>query len=83
MPQYNIQLRTDERVWETLQVESEDQGALRLEVARFVGELLRDHADKIWIDQEWRVDVTDPTGLILFVMHLMVTNAAASVPMRR
>ncbi|TGX52659.1 hypothetical protein E5A73_13500 [Sphingomonas gei] len=82
MPHYNIELRTQNRVWETLQVERDDQKALRIEVARFVGELLRDHADKIWEDKDWRVDVTDESGLILFIMNLMVTDSPAAVPLR-
>jgi hypothetical protein len=83
VPQYNIELRSQERVWETLAVESADQTALRVEVAKFVGELLKDHAEKIWIDEDWRVDVTDHTGLILFVMQITVINAAAAAPLRR
>lgn len=83
MPLYHIELRTADRVWDTIDVERDDQTALRIEVARFVGELLKDHADKIWVDADWRVDVTDHRGTILYVMHLAVTNAAASVPMRR
>ena len=82
MSLYNIELRTQDRVWETLVVEKEDVTELRIEVAKFVGELLRDHAAKIWVDEDWRVDVTDSKGLILFVMHLNVTNSAASAPMR-
>jgi hypothetical protein len=46
---YNIELRTEQRVWETLLIESADLTALRIEVACFVGELLKDHAGKIWI----------------------------------
>jgi hypothetical protein len=83
VPKYNIELRTQERVWETLSVEKGDQTEVRIEVAKFVGELLKDHAAKIWEDEDWRVDVTDHTGLILFSMQLMVTDAAAAMPMRR
>lgn len=82
MPKYNIELRTQDRVWETLAVDCDNQSELRIEVARFVGELLKDHAAQIWADEEWRVDVTDSTGLILFIMHLIVTDSAAAAPMR-
>ncbi|OWK32196.1 DUF6894 family protein [Sphingomonas mucosissima] len=83
MPSYHIELRTHDRVWETLDIDRENQTDLRIEVARFVGELLRDHAGKIWEDKDWRVDVTDQSGLILFVMQLFVTDSAAAIPMRR
>ena len=77
MAKYNIELRTEQRVWETLLIESADLTALRIEVACFVGELLKDHAGKIWIDEDWRVDVTDEKGLILYVMHVSAVQAPA------
>ena len=81
MPNYNIELRTADRVWETLLVERDDHDGLRIEMARFVGELLKDHAGKIWEDQDWRIDVTDETGLILYVMHILATDSVATVPL--
>ena len=83
MPHYNIELRNSERVWKTLEVERPDTAALRVEVARFVGSLLKDHADQIWADQDWRVDATDDSGLILFILHVFATNSAAAAVPRR
>jgi hypothetical protein len=83
VPRYNLEIRTQNRVWETLTIDAEDHTAVRIEVGRFVGELLKDHARQIWVDEDWRVDVTDQSGLILFVMHLFVTNMAAMAPPRR
>jgi hypothetical protein len=83
MPHYNIELRSADRVWETLDVDRDDIAALRVEMARFVGQLLRDHAEQVWIDQDWRVDVTDDRGLILYVMHIFATDTAATFPLRR
>lgn len=83
MALYNIELRTANKVWETLEVESVDVHELRIEMARFVGELLKEHAEQIWSDQIWRVDVTDEKGLILFVMHISATDTAATVPLER
>ena len=77
MAHYNIELRTEKRVWETLAVDSADLTALRVEVASFVGDLLKEHAQKIWVDEDWRVDVTDERGLILYVMHLSTVQAPA------
>jgi hypothetical protein len=82
MALYHIELRTADQVWETLDVERDDVEGLRIEMARFVGELLKDHAGKIWVDKDWRVDVTDDTGLILYVMHLFATDSAATMPLR-
>ena len=82
MARYNIALRTESHVSETLAVEMSDLTELRVEVARFVGQLLRDHANQIWVDEDWRVDVTDESGLILYVMQLTATNSAATASIR-
>jgi hypothetical protein len=37
----------------------------RLDLAQFVGELLKDHAELTWVDKDWQVDVTDAGGIIL------------------
>jgi hypothetical protein len=80
VPLYHIELRTANRVWQTLDIEKDGLLALRIEMARFVGQLLQDHAQQIWADEDWRVDVTDESGLILYVMHLSATNTAATRP---
>jgi hypothetical protein len=51
---------------------------LRLDLARFVGELLKDHAELIWADQDWQVDVTDASGLILYVLHISAAETPAT-----
>jgi hypothetical protein len=56
----------------------EDLMALRIEMARFVGELLRDHAELIWADEDWQVDVTDGAGLILYVIHVSAMKTSAT-----
>ena len=78
MAKYHIELRTESTVWETLNVEREKLTDLRVELARFVGELLKEHAQKIWVDEDWRVDVTDETGLILYVMHISASETPAT-----
>jgi hypothetical protein len=51
-------------------------------LARFVGELLKDHAEQIRVDEEWRVDVTDDQGLILYVMEIGASDSAATMGYR-
>ena len=66
-----------------LQVDRDDLTALRIELARFVGELLKDHAEQIWVDEEWRIDVTDQAGLILYVMEITTSDTAATMGLPR
>ncbi len=83
MARYFIQLRTESNVREALAIERESLTDLRIEMARFVGELLKDHASQIWADEDWHVDVTDESGLILYVMQISATNTAATMPVFR
>ena len=83
MSRYNIGLRTHSHLRETLAVERDDLASLRIELARFVGELLRDHAGQIWTDEDWRVDVTDENGLILYVMEISASESPATMPLAK
>ena len=49
----------------------------RVESVRLSGELLRDQAEQFWQGPEWRVDVKDAAGLVLFSLTIMVTEAPA------
>jgi hypothetical protein len=79
MAKYNINIRTESHIAETLSVESDDHTALRVELARFVGELLKDHAELLWVDEDWQIDVSDDVGLILYVMHISALRTPATM----
>jgi hypothetical protein len=78
MPVYNINIRTESHIADTLQVDRADHTALRLELAKFVGEMLKDHAGQVWIDEDWQIDVSDESGLILYVMHISAMKTPAT-----
>jgi hypothetical protein len=78
MPVYNINIRTASHIADTVQTTKESLTDLRIEMARFVGELLKDHAALIWEDQDWQVDVTDEAGLILYVLNISASDTAAT-----
>jgi hypothetical protein len=80
---YNIELRTESHVSETVTLEMEDLTALRVDIARFVGQMLSDHAKQIWVDEDWRVDVTDDQGLILYVMQIQAMCAPVTKNLQR
>lgn len=77
MAKYSINIRTESHIADTVRVEKDDLTALRLELAQFVGEMLKDHAELIWSDEEWQIDVTDDVGLILYVMNISATQSPA------
>jgi hypothetical protein len=78
MSAYRINIRTESHIADSVKVEMENLTDLRVEMARFVGELLQDHAALIWADQDWQVDVTDATGLILYVLHISAADTPAT-----
>ena len=43
---------------------------------------MKDHAEQIWVDEDWRVDVTDERGLILYVMEISASETAATKPLK-
>ena len=83
MPRFHIELRSTSHVATTLKIERDDLAALRIEVAQFVGELLKDHAGQIWKDEDWQVEATDEKGLILFTLNVFASDAAATMMPRR
>lgn len=79
MPKYNIDIRTESHIADTLVVEQPDHTALRMEMARFVGELLKNHAELIWTDEDWQVDVSNEAGMILYVINISAMKTAATM----
>lgn len=83
VPHFHIELRSTSHVTTTVETEQDNLRALRVEVAQFVGELLKDHAAQIWADEDWEVEATDENGLILFTMNIFASDTAATMMPRR
>lgn len=52
-----------------------DWQVARLEAIRLAGEILKDDPHRIALGEDWRIEVTDSTGLILFQMMFQVVEA--------
>jgi hypothetical protein len=78
MASYNINIRTASHISDTVKVEKENLKDLRIEMAKFVEEMLKSHADLIWQDQDWPIDVTDSCGLILYHLNISASDTAAT-----
>ena len=78
MPVFNFEVRTPSHVMLTQSADLADHTAARVEAARRIGELLTDHANQLWVDEEWQIDVTDQRGLILYVIHVNAMRSAAT-----
>jgi hypothetical protein len=49
----------------------------RREAIRYSGALLEDEAERLSLGEEWRMEVLDGTGLMLFCLNFMVTASPA------
>jgi hypothetical protein len=79
MKNYNINILTDSHIAETLNVESDNLTDLRVKMARFVGELLKDYAELVWVDENWQINATDESGLILYVLQISAMKTPATM----
>jgi hypothetical protein len=76
--QFHFQLRTGTHVMVTEVADLSDADAARVEAARRIGLLLHAHAGKLWVDEDWQMDVTDEKGLILFVINISAMRSSAT-----
>jgi len=49
----------------------------RIEAIRLSGEVLKDHPKRLAIGEDWRMEVTDEWGLVLFRLDFHVMEAPA------
>ena len=78
MPRYHFNIRDGEDLPDVEGSELADIQAARVTAIRFAGEMLRDHASRFWNGHEWQMDVTDDTGLTLFVLSFHAVDAPAA-----
>lgn len=76
---FHFVVRTDTHVLLSDSVDLPTLEAARVEAAKRVGSLLKTHADAIWEDKEWQMDVTDGSGLILFVINVSAMKSSATL----
>lgn len=79
MPRFNFEVRTPTHVMLTEGADLPDTTAARVEAARRVGQLLHEHANQLWTDENWQMDVTDGRGLILYVLNISAMRSAATI----
>ena len=59
-------------------VELPDWEAARAEAVRVAGQIIKDGAKRIALGEDWRLEVTDHKGLILFRMDFNIMETAAT-----
>ncbi len=77
MPRYHFHIHDGRTIIDTDGMDLADTAQARRMAIRITGQYLEDEADLISLGEEWRMEVTDDRGLILFRLDFVVTNAAA------
>ena len=78
MPRFHFQVRTQTHNLLAEGAELADLEAARVEASRRVGDLLKEHAGRLWTDEDWQMHVTDEVGLILFVIQISAMRTSAT-----
>ena len=75
MPRFHFHVHDGCSVLDPEETELPDPQAARLEAIRIAGDILKHDAHRIALGEDWRIEVTDHTGLILFQMTFLVVES--------
>lgn len=75
MPRFYFNVHDGKSGLDVIGTELPDWQTARIEAVRLAGEILRDDAPHIVLGDNWRIDVTDPRGLILFQMAILLIDS--------
>ncbi len=74
MPRYFFHIRDDHSEPDLEGTELPDIHAARQTAIRYAGEILNDDAHRVALGQDWRMEVTDGSGLVRFRLDFHVTD---------
>ena len=77
MPRYFFDLRDGSYIPDTDGTDLADLRTARIAAVELAGILLKEGAAKFWDGLEWRIEVKDEAGLILFVLDFSATDSPA------
>lgn len=74
MPRFYFNVHDGKSGLDMIGTELSDCRAARIEAIRLAGEILKDEAPHIALDNDWRTEVTGHRGLVLFQIALLMTE---------
>ena len=77
MPRFHFNVRDGHNLEDGEGVELPDFSTARREAIRLSGALLEEEPDQFDVGDDWRMEVTDDTGLILFLMTFSIMQSPA------
>lgn len=79
MPRFHFNVHDGEDLPDRTGTELADWQDARLEAIRIAGAILRGDPGRIALGEDWRMEVTDETGLMLFRLDFTVMETAATM----
>ena len=76
MPRYFFHVYDDTDVPDLIGTEYPDVYVAQAEAVRTAGEIMRDLGRKFWAGDEWRLEMTDAEGKVLFVVRFSAKEAS-------
>jgi hypothetical protein len=73
MPRYYFNICDGVDILDDVGTELPDAVFARREAIRYSGAILEDEAERLSLGEEWRMELLDNTGLMLFCLNFMVT----------
>ena len=74
MPRYHFNVHDGIEIPDEVGVDLPDINFARREAIRYAGTLLEEAANRESLGEEWRLDVTDASGAVLFSLSFMVKD---------
>jgi hypothetical protein len=82
MPRYYFNIYDGVDILDDVGTELPDVVFARREAIRYSGAILEDEAERLSLGEEWRMEVTDGMGLMLFCLTFILTaSPAVSLPL--
>jgi hypothetical protein len=78
MPRYFFTTADGTREPDLDGTELPDVASARVEAIKYAGEVLSDHPEIIWDGEDFRVEVSDANGLVLFTVVTMAMNSPST-----
>ena len=72
MQVYNLEVRTPSHVSMRETGPFPSDNAVQAHASKRIGQMLISYSEQMWTDQEWKLDVADQDGKLLWVMTLAI-----------
>jgi len=78
MPRYYFSTADGTRQADTDGTELPNVASARIEAIKFAGDVLSEHPEIIWGGEDFRVEVSDENGLVLFTVVTVVMDSQST-----